>query len=78
MTSFDMTVDVDRPADEVFAVVSDLSNDPRWRREWERAERLTQGPIGIGSCHALYASVLGRPTRAVYEVTEVDASRLVR
>jgi uncharacterized membrane protein len=78
MTSLDMTVDVARPLDEVFAFVSDLGNDPKWRREWERAERLTQGPIGVGSSYAHYASVLGKQTRAVYEVTEFDASRLVR
>ncbi len=78
MASFEMTVEVDRLPDEVFGFVSDLSNDPKWRREWERAKPLTEGPIGVGSSCALYAKVFGRQTESVYEVTEFEASRIVK
>ena len=78
MASFEMTVEVDRLPGEVFAFISDLSNDPKWRREWGEAKPVTEGPVGVGSSFALYAKVLGRKTEAVYEVTEYQANQVVK
>jgi ligand-binding SRPBCC domain-containing protein len=78
MESFEMTVEIDRPPDEVFAFVSDLENDPRWRREWVDAKRTSVGPIGVGTTSSLFARFLGRRTEAVYEITEYDSGRAVR
>jgi uncharacterized membrane protein len=77
MESFEMSVDIDRPPEDVFSFVSDLQNDPRWRREWVDAERTSQGPIGVGTTSSLFAKVLGRRTEAAYEVTEYDPGRAV-
>jgi len=44
--SFEMAIDIDRSLGEVFAFVSDLGNDPGWRREWVEAKRTTENPIG--------------------------------
>jgi uncharacterized membrane protein len=75
MEWFEMTVEIDRPLEEVFAFLSDLENDPRWRREWVEAKRASEGPIGVGTTSSLFAKVLGRRTEAVYEVTEYDPGR---
>jgi hypothetical protein len=48
MGSFEMTVEVDRHPGEVFAFISDLSNDPTWRREWHEAKSITVGPVRVG------------------------------
>ncbi len=77
MEAFEMTIDIERRPDDVFAFVSDLGNDPRWRREWVEAKRATAGPIGVGTSCALYAKVLGRRTEAVYEITEYEPNRSV-
>jgi len=77
MESFEMTVEIDRPLEEVFAFLCDLENDPRWRREWVDAKRTSKGPIGVGTTTSLFAKVLGRRIEAVYEVTEYDPSRAV-
>jgi uncharacterized protein YndB with AHSA1/START domain len=77
MESFEMTVHIDRPPDEVFAFLCDLANDPRWRREWVEAKRTSQGRIGVGTTSSLFAKSLGRRTEVVYEVTAYDPGRAV-
>ena len=77
MESFEMTVEIKRPPEEVFAFLSDLENDPRWRREWVDAKRTSKGPIGVGTTTSLFAKVLGRRTEAVYAVTAYDPGRAV-
>ncbi len=77
LESFEMSVAIDRPLGEVFDFLSDLQNDPRWRREWVDAKRTSNGPIGVGTTTSLFAKVLGRRTEAVYQVTEYDPSRAV-
>jgi uncharacterized membrane protein len=75
--SFEMTVQIDRPSAEVFSFLADLANDPRWRREWVDAKRTSEGPIGVGTTTSLFASILGRRTEAVYEVTAFEPNRAV-
>ena len=77
MEWFEMTVEIERPPEVVFAFLSDLENDPRWRREWVDAERTSDSPIGVGTATSLFAKVLGRRTEAVYAVTEYDPGRAV-
>jgi hypothetical protein len=42
-------LDVDRPAGDVFAFVSDQLNAPRWQRGLHEVRRTTDGPIGVGT-----------------------------
>ncbi len=49
MIGFEVTVDVDRHIDEVFAFVVDFENMPRWNSFVRRVERLTGGPITVGT-----------------------------
>ena len=39
---------IDRPIEECFAYLSDLTNDVEWRREWIDAEKTTDGPMAWG------------------------------
>jgi hypothetical protein len=48
MGEFETSLVVRRPLEEVAAYLSDLQNDPRWRREWVDAEPLSAGPLGMG------------------------------
>lgn len=77
MESFEMTVEIDRPHDEVFAFLCDLANDPSWRREWVSARHTSEGPIGVGTTTSLFAKVLAWRTEAVYEVIAYDPGRSV-
>ena len=76
MEGFEMSIVIDRPAEDVFAFLSDLENDVKWRREWVEARNTSQGPIGVGATFLLVSEVLGRRSEVVYEVTEYEPNRM--
>lgn len=52
-----------------------MENDPQWRREWVDAEAASEGPVREGDTTALFAHVLGRRIKTVYEVAVYEPSR---
>jgi hypothetical protein len=68
------SVVVDRPVDEIWAVLMDFFNAPRLgRREGLLSMRQTSGgPMGLGSTYSERRSILGFETRLTARVTEWD------
>jgi len=72
---FEMNVVVDSSIEEVFAVVSDLKNDPKWRREWVDAST-SDGPYGVGSTSRVVGQFLRWRIEAEYEVTRYEPNQI--
>jgi hypothetical protein len=51
--------DVDRPAAEVFAFVSDHLNAPLWQSGLHEVRRTADGPIGVGTEHVFVRRFAG-------------------
>lgn len=77
MIKVNVSVDINRPSDEVFAFLSDASNNTRWQRGMRSCEWTSTGPIGVGSTYEQEASFLGRTIRSSFEVTEFDPGRRI-
>lgn len=45
----DCAIDIERPADVVFAYGADASNEPQWNPQLRSVTILTEGPIGVGT-----------------------------
>ena len=43
------SITINRPVAEVFAYVSDVSNEPAWHTDVLEARQTSEGPIGIGT-----------------------------
>lgn len=69
--------DISRPPDEVFAVISDASNNPLWQKGQLSCRWTTPPPIGIGSRYEQEARFLGRRVVNCFEVTEYEPGRVV-
>lgn len=67
-----VTVDIDAPPNEVWAVVRDVERWPDWTPTVQRATRLDPGPFAVGSKTSLVQPRL-RP--AVWEVTRLEEGR---
>ena len=67
---------VNRPADEVFAFISEMRNNPRWQDGMRRCEWVTPPPVGIGSRYDQEARFLGRTIRSTFEVIEYEPGRV--
>lgn len=74
------TVDltIDRPADEVFAFLSDWANNPSWQQGMEACVWTSEPPMRRGSTYDQQARFLGRPIVSSFEVVEYEPGAKVR
>lgn len=56
---------------EVFAFVADFRNAPRWDPRTYQAEKLTDGPVGLGTWFLLRGGIMSRTTQHGLRVPEV-------
>ena len=77
MARYTTEFDVETSPETVFAYLEDFTNGPDWDPGIADAERLDDGPIGVGSRFALDLRVAGRTQRWVYEVEEHEPHRRV-
>jgi hypothetical protein len=66
---------IDRPPDAVAAYEFDPANDPRWIGGVREVERLTGGPVGVGSRVRRLGSFLGRRIEWVMDVVAMEPAR---
>lgn len=67
---------INRPADEVFAFISEMANNPRWQNGMRRCEWVTPPPVRVGSRYDQEARFLGRKILSTFEVTIYEPSRV--
>jgi Polyketide cyclase / dehydrase and lipid transport len=68
-------IHIDRPPDEVFAVVGDAANNPSWRKNVVRTEWLDAGPMRVGRRGRQTARLFGREWTSEAEIVEWDPPR---
>ncbi|MBT8199094.1 MAG: SRPBCC family protein [Acidimicrobiia bacterium] len=78
MIEMSSTVEIHRPAEEVFAFVSDMENNPRWQKGMKSCRWTSQPPIGVGSTYAQVAGFLGREIETAFEVVEFEPGERIR
>lgn len=78
MIEVEVTIEVDRPPDEVFAFWSDWTNNPRWQSGMEGCTGTSEPPLRVGSTYDQEARFLGRPIRSSFEVVEYEPDRRIR
>lgn len=77
MIEVQATVDIDRPAEDVFAFLADMANNPTWQRGMERCTWTSDPPLRLGSTYDQEASFLGRSIVSSFEVIEfVEGERI--
>ena len=60
---------IKRPVEEVFDFVADERNEPRYNPRMLRAEKLTPGPVGLGSRYHAVMQSRPRPVEMTIECT---------
>jgi carbon monoxide dehydrogenase subunit G len=72
MFTYEISIFINRPQQEVFDFLSNPANDLQWRSSVESAEWTSEGPPGVGSTQRSVATFLGRKLDATGEVTIWD------
>jgi uncharacterized protein YndB with AHSA1/START domain len=66
---------IDRPVEVVFDYVADQSNEPQYNPQMVRAEKMTAGPVGVGTRFRSAVASMGRTAEMVIECTGYDRPR---
>jgi len=86
MASYETVITVPRPIDVTFAFISSFDNGAKWDPRTYAAEKVTPGPVGVGTRFVLRGGALREKTvrrlrlpmalasmRLPYDITEFDA-----
>jgi carbon monoxide dehydrogenase subunit G len=77
MPRYVATVESPRPPAAVFDYIADLSTNAEWDPGTITAERVGDGPIGLGCEFHLVVSFLGRTSELTYRIIEYERPHLV-
>jgi uncharacterized membrane protein len=72
------SIEIDRPAAEVFAFVSDFPTNPKWQRGQRSCRWTSDPPLRVGSTYEQHARFLGKDMVNSFEVLEVAPGRRVK
>jgi Polyketide cyclase / dehydrase and lipid transport len=74
MRSFENTVIIQRPAEEIFAFLADFENIPKWNYAIDDTSQVSAGPVAVGTRYRQTRSVPSRSTED-FEVTVFEPAR---
>ena len=77
MVEASTSIEIERPADEVFAFVSEFPNNPRWQRGQRSCRWTSDPPLRVGSTYDQHARFLGRDMVNAFRVVELEPGRSV-
>jgi uncharacterized membrane protein len=72
LIKFEKSLLINRPLQEVFDFVTNLSNDPQWQSSIESVEQVSDGPIGVGSTWRYVTKFLGRKNETEIQMTSYE------
>jgi uncharacterized membrane protein len=74
---FKHSVDIERPAAEVFAYVADFANNPEWQGGMRACRWTSEETMVVGSTYVQEARFLGRRIDTHFKVTALEPGRSI-
>ncbi|HEX6337320.1 MAG TPA: SRPBCC family protein [Jiangellaceae bacterium] len=78
MTHIVGEVTIDAPVDEVFDMVADERNEPRYNPRIVRAEKVSEGPVGAGTRFVAQPKSMGSKGEMTLTILEYDRPHRLR
>lgn len=75
MARAEFSVVINRPVEDVFAVISNPNNNPKWQSGTLEGKQTSPGPIGVGTTVRFVRMFLGRRIENEQEITEFEPNR---
>jgi uncharacterized protein YndB with AHSA1/START domain len=75
MARAEVSTTIKRPVEDVFAVLSNPENSPKWSSASLEAKITSAGTFGVGSTARTVSKVLGRRLESEMELTEFEPNR---
>lgn len=78
MGSFQIDIDIQRPAEEVFAYLADVTNTPHWYSAVQTARQISGDGPTLGAAYALVRHLPQGRVEDLVTIDELDPPHLVR
>jgi uncharacterized membrane protein len=75
MAKAEVSTTIKRPVEDVFAVIINFENRPKWSSGSLESKITSAGPIGVGTTSRSVTKLLGRRIESESEVTEFEPNR---
>ena len=75
MLKIESTTIINRPIEEVFGVLSNVENNPKWSAAFLDVNKTSEGPIGVGTTWRGVGKFLGRQVEVELEETEYEPNQ---
>ncbi len=70
MINIEKSILINRPIEEVFTYVSDLTHSAEWQNGLVEVRMVSEGPVGVGTRYAFVRSFMGKKMEASNEIEE--------
>jgi carbon monoxide dehydrogenase subunit G len=74
---FESSIDINAPAKKVWTLIDKLEEWPQWMPSIKKIERISKGPLAVGSQLAVTAKVSGLTVTLLMTITEFVPERTV-
>jgi carbon monoxide dehydrogenase subunit G len=74
---FESSIDINAPVKKVWAMIDKLEEWPQWMPSIKKIERISKGPLGVGSQLSVTAKVSGLTVTLLMTITEFVPERTV-
>lgn len=75
MARAEVSTTIKRPVEDVWAVISNVENNPKWSSFALEAKQTSPGPIGVGTTAHFVGKFLGRRMESESVITEFEPNR---
>jgi len=76
MLKIESTTVINRPVEDVFALLSNLENSPKWSSAFLEVKKTSQGPLGVGTTWRAVQKAFGQRLESEVEITEYEPNRM--
>ena len=73
--NIEVSVTIDRPPADVFAVLTDVPHHPDWSKGAGKTLNVSENPAKLGTTWTQISKFVGREIEAHFKVTDYDANR---
>lgn len=75
MLKVETSIVINRSVEDVFAVLSELENYPKWSSTFQEIKKTSAGPMGVGTTWTGVGKSLGKRIETKIEQTEYEPNR---
>lgn len=75
MAKIEISTVINRPVEEVFAVLSNAENGPKWNSSSLETKKTSAGPIGVGTTWRSVGDLIGQRVESETEIVEYEPNR---